>query len=182
MIFSEWELFNHPFNNCYKNSNIMSYSYLLLSSFFVLSFGLTGEEVSQQCHCDVTSSFCDFNCCCDTDCSNVQPSWRRASKLAAGTLEAHNSVLKLTSTTKLLITWLIQSQQAAITTMKPKQSKKKSAYLTARSTIISAKPPKPLHYLYCLSLWVELHLNYVSRVSSQCCHFHRRHHLLPIYE
>lgn len=34
-------------------------------------FSLTAQEVSNYCHCDLTASFCDFNCCCDKDCSTV---------------------------------------------------------------------------------------------------------------
>lgn len=32
---------------------------------------LSGSAVAGFCHCDLTSSFCDVNCCCDADCSTV---------------------------------------------------------------------------------------------------------------
>ncbi len=36
-----------------------------------LALSLTGDYISSQCHCDLTTLFCDFNCCCDSDCSSV---------------------------------------------------------------------------------------------------------------
>lgn len=32
---------------------------------------LSGSAAAAYCHCDLTTSFCDVNCCCDTDCSTV---------------------------------------------------------------------------------------------------------------
>lgn len=42
---------------------------LLLLLLFVTS--LRASWISEKCHCDITSSFCDFGCCCDLDCGTV---------------------------------------------------------------------------------------------------------------
>lgn len=48
---------------------------MLLVLILILSFtkilALTGSQASSSCHCNLTPSFCDFDCCCDTDCSSV---------------------------------------------------------------------------------------------------------------
>jgi len=44
----------------------------VLLAILVISISpLTGQQASTFCHCDLTRSFCDYNCCCDTDCSTV---------------------------------------------------------------------------------------------------------------
>ena len=29
------------------------------------------NNIINVCHCDLTYKFCDYNCCCDPDCSSV---------------------------------------------------------------------------------------------------------------
>lgn len=36
------------------------------------STSTTNNTVVEVCHCDLTKNFCDWNCCCDVDCSNVR--------------------------------------------------------------------------------------------------------------
>lgn len=33
------------------------------------AYSATSNNIASPCHCDFTSSFCDYNCCCDSDCS-----------------------------------------------------------------------------------------------------------------
>lgn len=49
----------------------MQLTYLLLFTMIASVSCLSGSEVAAFCTCNLTASFCDFNCCCDTDCSNV---------------------------------------------------------------------------------------------------------------
>lgn len=36
------------------------------------SYNASSNNIVNVCHCDVTSGFCDYNCCCDADCGDVQ--------------------------------------------------------------------------------------------------------------
>ena len=43
----------------------------ILVLFVKTVMALSGSAAAGFCHCDLTSAFCDVNCCCDTDCSTV---------------------------------------------------------------------------------------------------------------
>lgn len=53
----------------YYNSNMLLVALFLL--LIAQSAALTGSQAASFCHCDLTASFCDFGCCCDSDCSSV---------------------------------------------------------------------------------------------------------------
>ena len=44
---------------------------IILPLLLTQTYTLTGLQASNFCHCDLTLAFCDYDCCCDTDCSTV---------------------------------------------------------------------------------------------------------------
>lgn len=44
---------------------------LALLSILIPAQTLSGAAAASFCHCDLIPSFCDINCCCDSDCSAV---------------------------------------------------------------------------------------------------------------
>lgn len=53
----------------YYNSNMLLTLICILT--VIETQALTGSQASSYCHCNLTPSFCDFDCCCDTDCTSV---------------------------------------------------------------------------------------------------------------
>lgn len=43
----------------------------ILALFLANTLALSGSAAASYCHCDLTTSFCDVGCCCDSDCSGV---------------------------------------------------------------------------------------------------------------
>lgn len=55
----------------------------LMMLFAKTVMALSGSAVAGFCHCDLTGSFCDVNCCCDADCSSVHiPPYRLSRQTA----------------------------------------------------------------------------------------------------
>ncbi len=44
---------------------------LLLALAINVVISMDATAVSNYCHCDLTTAFCDMDCCCDADCSSV---------------------------------------------------------------------------------------------------------------
>lgn len=58
---------------------------------------LTGTIVSQACHCDLTPSLCDIDCCCDSSCSNVYVYISRLKPIATISKVIHSAQIQHSS-------------------------------------------------------------------------------------